>query len=67
LKGQLAAPQHSRRLPDHTRERPASPTVFCGWTRYNRLHVCFEAGPTGYELYRHIQDLGHDCIVVTPG
>jgi transposase len=20
--------------------------------RYDRLHVCFEAGPTGYELYR---------------
>ena len=34
--------------------------------RYVRLHVCFEAGPTGYELYRHIRDLGHDCIVVTP-
>ena len=31
-----------------------------------RLHVCFEAGPTGYELYRHIRDLGHDCIVVAP-
>jgi transposase len=26
--------------------------------RYDRLHVCFEAGPTGYELYRHIRDLG---------
>ena len=34
--------------------------------RYDRLHVCFEAGPTGYELYRHIRDLGHDCIVVAP-
>ena len=21
--------------------------------RYDQLHVCFEAGPTGYELYRH--------------
>jgi transposase len=34
--------------------------------RYDRLHVCFEAGPTGYELYRHIRDLGHDCMVVAP-
>jgi transposase len=34
--------------------------------RYDRLHVCFEAGPTGYELYRQIRDLGHDCIVVAP-
>jgi transposase len=32
--------------------------------RYDRLHVCFEAGPTGYELYRQIRDLGHDCMVV---
>jgi transposase len=34
--------------------------------RYDRLHGCFEAGPTGYGLYRQIQDLGHDCMVVAP-
>jgi transposase len=34
--------------------------------RYGRLHVCFEAGPTGYGLYRLVQDLGHDCMVVAP-
>jgi transposase len=34
--------------------------------RYERLHVCFEAGPTGYGLYRHVRDLGHDCMVVAP-
>ena len=34
--------------------------------RYGRLHVCLEAGPTGYELYRQIRDLGHDCMVVAP-
>ena len=34
--------------------------------RYDRLHVCFEAGPTGYGLYRQIQALGHDCLVVAP-
>ena len=34
--------------------------------RYERLHVCFEAGPTGYELYRQILALGHDCMVVAP-
>ena len=34
--------------------------------RYHRLHVCFEAGPTGYGLYRQIQALGHDCMVVAP-
>ena len=31
-----------------------------------RLHVCFEAGPTGYGLYRQIKGLGHDCMVVAP-
>ena len=34
--------------------------------RYGRLQVCFEAGPTGYGLYRQIQELGHDCLVVAP-
>jgi transposase len=34
--------------------------------RYDRLHVCFEAGPTGYGLYRQLQALGHDCMVVAP-
>jgi transposase len=35
-------------------------------TRYDLLHVCFEAGPTGYGLYRQVQALGHDCLVVAP-
>ena len=34
--------------------------------RYDRLHVCFEAGPTGYGLCRQVRDLGHDCMVVAP-
>ena len=34
--------------------------------RYDRLRVCFEAGPTGYGLYRQVQALGHDCMVVAP-
>jgi len=34
--------------------------------RYERLQVCFEAGPTGYGLYRQIHALGHDCMVVAP-
>ena len=33
---------------------------------YQRLTFCYEAGPTGYGLYRWIKDLGHDCIVVAP-
>src|SRR6202163_3088771 len=34
--------------------------------RYEKLHVCYEAGPTGYGLYRQVRALGHDCIVVAP-
>lgn len=34
--------------------------------KYHRLHVCFEAGPTGYGLCRQVRDLGHDCMVVAP-
>jgi len=34
--------------------------------RGRRLHFCYEAGPTGYDLYRQIVALGHDCAVVAP-
>lgn len=34
--------------------------------KYARLTFCYEAGPTGYGLYRQIKELGHDCIVVAP-
>ena len=34
--------------------------------RGSRLHFCYEAGPTGYDLYRQIVALGHDCVVVAP-
>lgn len=30
------------------------------------FHSCYEAGPTGYGLYRQIVELGHDCVVVAP-
>jgi transposase len=35
-------------------------------SRYETLHVCYEAGPTGYGLYRQIVGLGHECMVVAP-
>jgi transposase len=31
-----------------------------------RLTFCYEAGPTGYGLYRLIKSLGHECVVVAP-
>jgi len=34
--------------------------------RYETLHICYEAGPTGYGLYRQILELGHACIVAAP-
>lgn len=34
--------------------------------KHERLHFCYEAGPTGYGLQRLITDLGHACIIVAP-
>ncbi len=34
--------------------------------RYDKLHFCYEAGPTGYGLHRQIQALGHAWVVVAP-
>ena len=34
--------------------------------KYDRLHFCYEAGPTGYGLYRQLTNLGHECTVVAP-
>jgi transposase len=34
--------------------------------KYRRLTFCYEAGPTGYGLYRQIKSLGHECMVVAP-
>lgn len=33
---------------------------------YEVLQFCYEAGPTGYGLYRLILALGHNCAVVAP-
>jgi transposase len=34
--------------------------------RYDRLHFCYEAGPTGYGVHRQLTGLGHVCDVVAP-
>ena len=34
--------------------------------KYERLVFCYEAGPTGYGLYRQITGLGFECMVVAP-
>lgn len=35
-------------------------------SRFDHVHFCYEAGPTGYGLYRLIRSLGHGCTVVAP-
>jgi transposase len=45
---------------------PIEKTIKRLTARYGRLRVCFEAGPTGYALYRQAPALGHDCMVVAP-
>jgi transposase len=34
--------------------------------KFDRVHFCYEAGPTGYGLHRLIQSLGQSCMVVAP-
>ncbi len=34
--------------------------------KFEQIHFCYGAGPTGYGLYRLIRSLGHECIVVAP-
>lgn len=35
-------------------------------SRFDHVHFCYEAGPTGYGLYRLIRSLEHECTVVAP-
>ena len=30
--------------------------------RYGKLYFCYEAGPTGYGLYRQVRALGHEPV-----
>jgi hypothetical protein len=36
-------------------------------SRWPRVRCCYEAGPTGFGLYRHLVERGIDCAVVAPG
>lgn len=35
-------------------------------SRFDRVHFCYEAGPTSYGLYHLIRSLGHQCTVFAP-
>ena len=52
-------------------EFPATEAAMCKLVaklaaKYDKLTFCYEAGPTGYGLYRLIKSLGHECIVAAP-
>ncbi len=36
-------------------------------SEWNKIHCCYEAGVTGYPLYRYLKSLGVNCILVAPG
>ncbi|MCP1359272.1 hypothetical protein [Aneurinibacillus migulanus] len=31
-----------------------------------QLEICYEAGPTGYKVYRQLSSMGISCIVMAP-
>src|SRR5919204_4351156 len=35
--------------------------------RWPAVRCCYEAGPTGFGLYRYLSERGIDCTVVAPG
>jgi transposase len=41
--------------------------IECALRRWPALRCCYEAGPTGFGLYRHLSERGIDCQVVAPG
>ncbi|EMO94750.1 transposase, partial [Leptospira interrogans str. UI 13372] len=36
-------------------------------SEWNGIHCCYEAGVTGYPLYRYLNSLGVNCTLVAPG
>lgn len=49
-----------------TSENAAIERVLKGLGGPGRLRVCYEAGPTGTGLARHLIAAGYDCIIVAP-
>ena len=35
-------------------------------SKNSHLHFVYEAGPCGYQIYRHLTAKGYDCKVVAP-
>jgi transposase len=50
---------------------PADPASTRKWigrlaAKHAKVSFCYEAGPTGYGLYRLIRELGYDCLLAAP-
>src|ERR1700759_5003765 len=47
---------------------PAALRSLAAKLRHNgaALHFCYEAGPCGYGIQRHLTAAGHECVVVAP-
>jgi transposase len=43
------------------------PAVERALRRWPMMRCCYEAGPTGFGLYRHLVERGIDCQVIAPG
>lgn len=64
-----------RQLDDGRIEKPQRihPDAFLGYAlkqkdlASTKVHVCYEAGPTGFHMARELIEQGIDCIVVRPG
>ena len=50
----------------HNRPEPVKKLIVRLSSEGERLRLCYEAGPCGYELYRQLVAAGHDCVVVAP-
>ena len=50
------------------RKLTPDPTDVCGWvvSLPGPAKVVYEAGPTGYGLFRHLNDHGVACVVAAP-
>jgi len=66
----VAVADHGREAPRYWGKIPNCPEAVSKLMRKlgdpKELLVCYEAGPTGYDLYRQLTRMGIQCIVVAP-
>ncbi|WP_246014145.1 IS110 family transposase [Paenibacillus rhizophilus] len=66
----IAIAESGREEPRFWGTIPHKPEAVRKWLKQvggnENLEVCYEAGPTGYELFRWLTGMGITCIVVAP-